>query len=218
MTTAKPTFFATAAAFRAWLHANHAHAAELIVGLHKPESGKTSMTWPESVDQALCYGWLDGVRRSHDAWSYTIRFAPRQARSTWSSESIRRMDELRGVGLMMPAGEAAFARRAEDRPESTAYDQRGSGLDAAAERAMRRQSRAWAFWEAQEPSYQRQAARWVKSATREATRRGRIETLIASCAKSEWIPQMLNAQPADTKAAAKPARGKPAHKKPPRSP
>jgi len=194
-----PLFFDSPAAFRAWLHEHHVHATALIVGFHKKATGKPSLTWPESVDQALCYGWIDGIRRSHDATSYTIRFTPRKAKSTWSAINIRRVGELTRLGLMMPAGVAAFARRDPARSEIYSFERHAKGLDAGAERALRRNAKAWAFWNAQRPSYRRTAAHWVMSAKRAETRAARLATLKACCAKGEWVPPLRAAQPAKTK-------------------
>src|SRR5947199_8664703 len=132
----EPIFFGTPAVFGAWLGENHADESELLVGFHKTSSGRPSMTWPESVDQALCFGWIDGVRRSLGEDSYTIRFTPRKPRSTWSAINVKRAQELIEAGLMRPAGLAAFERRSEDRSAIYAYEQRKDAkLDPAAERA-----------------------------------------------------------------------------------
>jgi len=121
----KPRFFAKPSAFRAWLAKHHSGAAELLVGFHKKDSRKPSMTWPAPVDQALCFGWIDGVRRR---LSYTIRFTPRRPRSVWSIVNIRRATELMEQGLMSPAGLAAFERRSEERSRIYAYEQRYSAV------------------------------------------------------------------------------------------
>src|SRR5882672_10898262 len=124
MTT--PTYFATPAAFRKWLAANHAKKAELLVGFYKTSSGKPSITWPESVDAALCFGWIDGVRRSIDETSYTIRFTPRRSTSTWSAVNIKRVQHLKKTGLMHAAGLKAFAARSEKNSGIYSYEQRKS--------------------------------------------------------------------------------------------
>src|SRR5688500_11540800 len=120
----QPTFFATPAEFRAWLERNHADRRELLVGFYKKSSGRPSITWPESVDEALCFGWIDGVRRSLGEEAYTIRFSPRQARSTWSAVNMRRARELIAEGRMTPAGLAAFEARGDDRTAIYSYEQR----------------------------------------------------------------------------------------------
>ena len=121
---AKPTFFAEPDQFRAWLAKHHATAPELLVGFYKRDSGKPSITWPESVDQALCFGWIDGVRKRVDDVSYTIRFTPRRAGSNWSSINIRRVGELDGLGHMQEAGLAAFAKRSDEKSRIYVYEQR----------------------------------------------------------------------------------------------
>ncbi|MBI3567762.1 MAG: YdeI/OmpD-associated family protein [Gemmatimonadetes bacterium] len=215
-----PVFFESPAAFRAWLHEHHARATALIVGFHKKATGKPTMTWPESVDEALCYGWIDGIRRSHDATSYTIRFTPRKAKSTWSAINIRRVGELTRLGLMTPAGTAAFARRDPERSEVYSFERRAKAFDADAERTLRRNAKAWAFWHAQRPSYRRTAAHWVMSAKRDATRASRLKTLVACSAKGLWVPPLRAAQPAKSRTAKVPsvgARGSARTRKPPAS-
>jgi uncharacterized protein YdeI (YjbR/CyaY-like superfamily) len=151
-------FFATPDDFRAWLAEHHETETELLVGFYKKGTGRPSVTWPESVDQALCFGWIDGVRRRLDEASYSIRFTPRKARSTWSAVNVKRMEELVEQGLAAPAGVAAFERRAEDRTAIYAYEQRRAArLDPDQERRLRANERAWAFFEAQPPSYRRTA-------------------------------------------------------------
>jgi uncharacterized protein YdeI (YjbR/CyaY-like superfamily) len=176
----EPTFFTTPEEFRGWLEEHHADEPELLVGFHKKGSGRPSMTWPESVDQALRFGWIDGVRRSLGEESYTIRFTPRKPTSTWSAVNIKRAKELIDEGLMHPAGLEAFERRRDDRSAIYAYERRQDAkLDPEAERAFRANERAWAFFSEQAPWYRRNATHWVTSAKREDTRRRRLETLIA---------------------------------------
>jgi uncharacterized protein YdeI (YjbR/CyaY-like superfamily) len=175
--TAKPVFFPAPAAFRTWLEVHHMSRDALIVGFYKRHSGRPSMTWPESVDEALCFGWIDGVRRTIDEDRYTIRFTPRRARSTWSLVNIARVAELARLGRLHPAGEAAFAARRDEGVYS--YEQRRNAeLDTDADQRFRRARRAWAFFESQPPSYRRTAVFWVMSAKREATRASRLATLI----------------------------------------
>jgi uncharacterized protein YdeI (YjbR/CyaY-like superfamily) len=184
----KPVFFTTPAKFRAWLEKHHDSAQELLVGFHKKGSGKQSITWPESVDQALCFGWIDGVRRSIDATSYSIRFTPRRSRSIWSAVNIRRAEELIQQGLMRPAGQRAFEDRMEDRSGIYSYEQRQSAeLDPAYERRFRDNERAWAFFQAQAPGYRKAAVYWVVSAKKEETRERRLATLIEDSAQQQLI-------------------------------
>ena len=150
----EPTFFATPEDFRAWLDAHHGTESELLAGLHKKGSGRASITWPESVDQALCFGWIDGVRRRIDDDSYSIRFTPRKQRSTWSAVNVKRVGELTELGLMRPAGVAAFERRSDDRTAIYAYEQRKTAtFDAAQERRFKANPRAWKWFQAQPAGY-----------------------------------------------------------------
>jgi uncharacterized protein YdeI (YjbR/CyaY-like superfamily) len=184
----EPIFFETPADFRAWLEEHHADRTELLVGFHKKGSGRPSLTWPESVDQALCFGWIDGVRRSLGEHSYTIRFTPRKTRSTWSAINIKRARELIEEGLMNPAGLAAFERRSDDRSRIYSYEQRKEAkLDPAAEKEFRANRKAWAFFSEQAPSYRRTATHWVISAKKEDTRRRRLKTLIEDSAAGRTL-------------------------------
>jgi uncharacterized protein YdeI (YjbR/CyaY-like superfamily) len=191
--TPTPTFFATPDAFRAWLAAHHDRAAELWVGFHKRDSGKPSITWPESVDEALCYGWIDGVRKSLGAESYVIRFTPRKPRSNWSAVNVARVAELTRLGRMTPAGLAAFERRAPQKTGIYAYEQRKTAaLDPADEKRFRSHRAAWAFFEQQPPSYRQLALWWVVTAKREETRQRRLAELVAVCARGERLAQVLS--------------------------
>jgi uncharacterized protein YdeI (YjbR/CyaY-like superfamily) len=183
----KPKFFATPAAFRAWLEANHETAGELLVGFHKRGSGKPSITWPESVDEALCFGWIDGVRRSIDETSYTIRFTPRRERSRWSDVNVRRAKELLRLGLMRPAGRRAFEKR-DETDAAYSYEQRHAAeLDPESERAFRANAAAWAYFQSRPPWYRRTAIHWVTSAKKDETRRARLATLIDDSAHERHI-------------------------------
>jgi uncharacterized protein YdeI (YjbR/CyaY-like superfamily) len=184
----KPTFFPTPADFRAWLEAHHDQEPELLVGFYKKGSGKPSITWPESVDEALCFGWIDGVRRSLDGESYTIRFTPRQARSTWSAINIQRVKELTEQGRMHPAGLKAFAARTDDNSAIYAYEQpHEARLDAAEAAQFQANAAAWTFFQAQPPSYRRHALYWVVSAKKAETRHKRLATLIEDSAQGRTI-------------------------------
>lgn len=186
----KATFFETPKAFRAWLAKNHARASELWVGFHKRETGKPSITWPESVDEALCVGWIDGIRKSLGAESYVIRFTPRKAGSTWSAINIRRARELAAAGVMKTAGREAFARRRGDRSAIYAYEQRHETLEGEYARALEANRKARDFFRAQAAWYQKTASWWVVSAKKEETRRKRLAALIADSAKALRIPQL----------------------------
>jgi uncharacterized protein YdeI (YjbR/CyaY-like superfamily) len=176
----KPTFFATPADLRRWFAKNAASTPELLVGFHRKGSGKPSITWPESVDEALCVGWIDGVRRRIDDTSYTIRFTPRRPGSIWSAINIAKVKELTAAGRMKPAGLAAFAARQDDRSAIYSYEQRKSAaFSPDQEKRFRRSGKAWRFFSAQPPGYRRQATFWVVSAKKEETRARRLATLIA---------------------------------------
>jgi uncharacterized protein YdeI (YjbR/CyaY-like superfamily) len=183
----QPSFFASPQDFRAWLEKHHASAQELLVGFHKKASGMPSITWPESVDHALCFGWIDGVRRSIDDASYTIRFTPRKSGSMWSAKNIGRVAELTEMGLMRPAGIAAFERRTEARSGVYSFEQETIELGRAYERRFRADRAAWAFFQAQPPSYRKAVTWWVVSAKREETRLRRLEKLIDGSANERRI-------------------------------
>jgi uncharacterized protein YdeI (YjbR/CyaY-like superfamily) len=187
----KPMFFATPEEFRAWLAEHHETESELIVGFHKKGSGRPSITWPEAVDQALCFGWIDGVRRGIDDTSYSNRFTPRTPRSTWSAVNVKRMKELIEQGLVAPAGLAAFERRADDRTAIYSYEQRRNAkLDSDQEHRLRADERAHAFFESQPPSYRRAAIHWVTSAKKPETREKRLAQLIECSAAGRTVPPL----------------------------
>jgi len=184
----EPTFFATPAEFRAWLERHHADRRELLVGFYKRGSGKPSITWPESVDEALCFGWIDGVRRSLGEDAYTIRFTPRQARSTWSAVNVKRAAELIDAGRMRPAGLAAYEARGDDRTAIYSYEQRRhAALEPDQERRFRAVPEAWDWFQARPPWYRRAAIHWVTSAKRPETRERRLQTLIEDSAAGRPI-------------------------------
>jgi uncharacterized protein YdeI (YjbR/CyaY-like superfamily) len=186
--TPHPLFFASPAEFRAWLEQNHDKVPVLTLGLYKRDSGRPSIPWPEAVDQALCFGWIDGVRRTLDAASYSIRFTPRKPSSTWSAVNIGRVQELTSKGLMRPPGLAAFESRLAKKSAIYSYEQRAAAkLDAAAELEFRANKKAWAFFEQQPPWYRRTATYWVVSAKREETRARRLATLIRDSAAGRAI-------------------------------
>jgi uncharacterized protein YdeI (YjbR/CyaY-like superfamily) len=185
---AKPAFFAEPAQFRAWLAKHHATTPELLVGFYKRDSGKPSITWPESVDQALCFGWIDGVRKRIDDVSYTIRFTPRRAGSNWSAINIVRVGELDALGHMHEAGLTAFAKRSEEKSRIYAYEQRHTAtLDPEHQKKLERNQKAWIFFQAQPPGYQRQMVFRVVSAKKEETRVKRLQRLIDESAKGRRI-------------------------------
>ncbi len=184
----KPRFFATPEKFRAWLAKNHAKADELLVGFYKKGSGKPSIDWPQSVDEALCHGWIDGVRRSLGEISYTIRFTPRRPRSVWSSINIARVRELTKLGRMAPAGVAAFERRSADRSVVYAYEQRKTVKLAPAEiRQFKANAVAWETFGGLAPSYRHRALYWITSARKPETRAARLKRVITASAAGRKI-------------------------------
>src|SRR4051794_16367229 len=172
-------FFGSPAELRAWLEANHATAWELWIGFYKKGSGKVGITYAEALDEALCFGWIDGIRKRHDAASYVNRFTPRTARSTWSAVNIKRVEELRALGRLHPAGIAAFEGRDAARSGLYSHEQRAVGLDEAYEQQFRERAGAWKFWQAQPAGYRRTASWWVMSAKQATTRERRLATLVA---------------------------------------
>ena len=178
----EPVFFATPADLRAWFAQHGPTATELLLGFRKVGSGRPSVTWPESVDEALCVGWIDGVRRRVDDTAYTIRFTPRRAGSIWSAVNVGRVAALRAGGRLRPAGEAAFAARREERSSVYAYENGPAELPAALAAILRADAAAWAFFEAQPPGYRRTAVWQIVSAKQEATQRKRLDKLVAACA------------------------------------
>lgn len=179
----KPTFFASSSAFRAWLQRHHADEPELWVGFYKKKSGRPSMTWAESVDQALCFGWIDGIRKRLDDQSYVIRFTPRRPGSIWSAVNIRRVAALTNEGLMRPAGKKAFAARIENKSGIYSYEQRPLDLPLPYANGLRANIGAWEFFQKQPPSYRKMMAWWIVSAKQEQTRSKRMQKLIAASAK-----------------------------------
>jgi uncharacterized protein YdeI (YjbR/CyaY-like superfamily) len=178
----KPVFFARPEDFRRWLAAHHQSATELWVGFHKKGSRRPTITWPESVDEALCFGWIDGVRKSLDADSYVIRFTPRKPGSTWSSVNTRRATALVESGRMQPAGRRAFDARDPKKSGVYSFERAAAELSAAAAARFRANAKAWAFFQSQPPGYRKTAVHWDVSAKQEATRERRLDTLIADSA------------------------------------
>jgi uncharacterized protein YdeI (YjbR/CyaY-like superfamily) len=190
MIAAEIIFFKTPADFRNWLLKNHAAREVLWVGFHKRDSGKPSITWPESVDEALCFGWIDGVRKSVDETSYTIRFSPRKSSSIWSAINLKRAQELIKLGRMQPKGVEAFRNRNEDRSRRYSYEQQGSKLIGEYENKLRANRKAWKFWSAQPPWYQKTTGWWVFSAKKEETRLKRLDQLIAYSENEQRVPPL----------------------------
>jgi uncharacterized protein YdeI (YjbR/CyaY-like superfamily) len=190
----KPTFFPTPADFRAWLEAHHDKFQELLVGFYKRDSGKPSITWPESVQVALCFGWIDGVRKSIDETSYTIRFTPRKPTSNWSSININLVRKLTKQGLMHPAGLKAFAARDEKKSIYSHEQRKTAQFTREQEKQFRAKKAAWEFFRSQAPWYQRVTAFWVISAKREETKLKRLSELIGHSQNRRTLPRLIPAK------------------------
>jgi uncharacterized protein YdeI (YjbR/CyaY-like superfamily) len=180
------TFF-TPGEWRAWLAEHHESDTEVLVGFFKKATGRQRMTWSESVDEALCFGWIDGVRRRIDDDGHSIRFTPRKARSTWSAVNIDKAQTLIAEGRMAPAGLRAYEARSEDNSRIYAFEQGNVELPAEAERQLRANEDAWRYWESRPAGYRRIATWWVISAQRPETRTRRLATLIEDCAAGRLI-------------------------------
>ena len=182
-----PRFFKTPATFRRWLAANHAKSKELWVGFYKKDSGQLSITWPESVDEALCFGWIDGVRKSLDSQSYVIRFSPRKPNSIWSAVNMRNVERLIKADRMQPAGMRAYEARKEFRSGIYSYEQRSPELVEPYATTLKSNTAAWKFFSAQPPGYRKMMNWWIVSAKREETRLARLSRLIEASENSERI-------------------------------
>jgi len=186
----EPTFFASPSELREWFEKHHDTVQELWVGFYKKSSGKPSITWPESVDQALCFGWIDGLRKSIDESSYMIRFTPRKLSSNWSTVNVKRVQELTELGLMHSSGLKAFNERDQEKVEQYSYERKNAQLDTQYESEFRANKIAWDFFQAQAPSYQKAAIWWVISAKQEGTRARRLATLIKDSEHGRTIPPL----------------------------
>ena len=181
-------FFENPAEWRQWLEANHDRETEVLVGLYKRGSDKRGLTWPQLVDEALCFGWIDGVRRGIADDAYSIRMTPRKATSNWSAINVKRFGELREAGLVAPAGQAAFERRREDRTAIYSYEQDSEAeLSPEQEARLRAVPAAWEFWTSEPPWYRRTATHWVLRAKREETRERRLRMLIEDSAAGRRV-------------------------------
>jgi len=183
----KPKYFRSPEAFRLWLKSNHSSAKELWVGYHKKAAGKASLTWPESVDEALCYGWIDGIRNTVDETRYTIRFTPRSPSSSWSAVNIRRARALIKEGRMRASGLQAFKRRHTSQPQRYSYENRPTDLPPTYLKRLKANKEAWSFYRSQPPWYRRAATWWIISATREETKLKRLSALIRDLALGRTI-------------------------------
>jgi uncharacterized protein YdeI (YjbR/CyaY-like superfamily) len=186
----KPIFFRSPAHLREWFAAHAATATELWVGYHRVATGRPSLTWSESVDEALCVGWIDGIRKRVDESRYMIRFTARNPRSAWSAVNIRKVATLRREGRMQPAGLEAFKARLESRSRVYSYEQPSGDLPEPYVSVFRKDERAWAFYQAQPPSYRKLTARWVVSAKKEETRLRRLDRLMADSRHGRRIKEL----------------------------
>ena len=173
----KVKIFPGPAEFRAWLEHNHGKVQELFLGIYNQRTDKISITYPEALDEALCFGWIDGVRRSVNETTYAVRFTPRKPRSYWSAVNIKRFGELKKLGRPAAPGLAAFENRSQDSGKYS-FENRPSKLDAALEKQFRTNQKAWEFFSAQAPWYRRTSIFWIVSAKKEETRLQRLESLI----------------------------------------
>lgn len=189
-----PTFFAQQSEFRKWLEKNHKKETELLVCYYKVDSGKPSMTWTQSVDQALCFGWIDGVRKSIDNISYFIRFTPRKSSSIWSAVNIKKVAELTQQGLMQPAGLVSFELRKENKSKIYSYENIEVKFSDGFEKLFKANKKAWEFFLSLAPSYRKLSTNWVMSAKQEATRIKRLNELIADSQflKNKWKDNKYN--------------------------
>jgi uncharacterized protein YdeI (YjbR/CyaY-like superfamily) len=183
-------FFRSPSTFRRWFEKHHATADELWVGFYKKASGKASITWPESVDQALCFGWIDGIRKRVDDLSYTIRFTPRRRGSIWSTVNIKRAGELIKEGLLEPPGLRAFETREANKSGIYAYEQRSEELVEPYASMFRRNKAAWKFFNHQPPGYRKLANWWIVSAKKEETRLRRLQKLIDDSAQERRLGEL----------------------------
>jgi uncharacterized protein YdeI (YjbR/CyaY-like superfamily) len=193
----KPRFFATPAEWRLWLQKHHADTAELLVGFYKVGSGRPSITWPESVDQALCDGWIDGIRRSIDDRRYSIRFTPRRPGSVWSAVNLRRVKDLIDAGLVQPAGLKATEARKESKSGIYADEQqrRHATLGPRYTAMLKANPKAWEYFQRRPPWYRRTTSWWVVSAKKEETRLKRLRALIADSAQGREVGPLKPMRP-----------------------
>jgi len=181
----KPTFFSSALEFHRWLASNHDSSYELLLGFHKKTSGLKSITYPEALDEALCFGWIDGVRRNLNETSYTIRFTPRKPKSIWSLVNVRHVERLKKAGRMRSSGLAAFERRDAKRTGIYSFENRPKELSPEFQKLFRANKKAWEFFKAEPPYIKRTVAFWVMSAKKEETRIRRLQQLIEGSAKGK---------------------------------
>ena len=190
----KPTFFAKQSDFRKWLLKNHKKETELVVGFYKVDSGKPSMTWSQSVDEAICFGWIDGVRKSLGDDSYQIRFTQRKPTSIWSSINVKKVEDLAKKGLMQPAGLEIFEKRKGEKSGIYSYEKEKASLPPHFEKLFKTKKKAWSYFQTLAPSYKNTSTHWVTSAKQETTRIKRLNELIADCemGTNKWKDNKYN--------------------------
>jgi len=186
----EPRFFASPSEFREWLEAHHASETEIYVGYHKRHTKAVSITWPESVDQALCFGWIDGMRKSIDDDRYFIRFTPRKPRSIWSKINLKRIEELKALGLVSAAGLKAYQTRDPSKANKYSFENEEKKLSPEFEEEFRKNEKAWAYFQSQPPSFRKTVSFLVMSPKREETRRTRLQGVIESSERGEWPKQL----------------------------
>ncbi len=182
-----PTFFKSSAEFRSWLKKNHDQVPVLLVGFYRKDSGKGGITYPEALDEALCFGWIDGLRRRYDESSYTVRFTPRKEGSIWSAVNTKRVGELMKLRRMHQAGQKVFDQRDQKKANLYSYERATCKLEGAYEKTFRANQKAWEFYQAQPPWYRRTSAWWVISAKQEKTRLRHLAQLIDDSANGRRI-------------------------------
>jgi uncharacterized protein YdeI (YjbR/CyaY-like superfamily) len=184
----KPIFFAKQSDFRKWLQKNHKRETELLVGFYKVGSGKPGMTWSQSVDEALCFGWIDGVRKSIDKDSYQIRFTQRKPTSIWSAINIKKVAELTKQGKMQPAGLASFEKRTEQKSKIYTYENEEAKFTQTFEKEFKANKKAWSYFQSLAPSYKKLSTHWVMRAKQDSTKTKRLSELIGDSEKgiNKW--------------------------------
>lgn len=186
-----PTFFPTPDDFRKWLKENHEEETELWVGYYKKATGRPSITWPESVDQALCFGWIDGIRKKWNEEAYQVRFTPRKPNSHWSHVNIKRIEELKKAKLVTPSGLEAYAKRDPENTGKASFEQKNVALSADFEKRLKANKKAWEYFNNKlAPSYRKQSIHWVMSAKREVTREKRFQTLLNCSEEQSKVPPL----------------------------
>lgn len=190
----KPIFFPKQSNLRTWFEKNHEKEKELLIGFYKKDSGKPSITWSESVDEALCFGWIDSIRRSIDEISYSIRFTPRNPKSIWSAVNIQKVKNLTKLGLMKPAGIEAFKKLDQNKSSIYSFEQRAITFDKKYESIFKRNKKAWKYFSSQVPSYKKPVIHWVMSAKQEETRLRRLNILISDSAQLQKIAPLRRNQ------------------------